>query len=216
MRCGFFRDGRHGMNKRKPWMAHLGIPALLPDDPNGPDATSGGGGQPVPDPAPQPAPDLGDPGKKALAEERAAKKAAEKRATEAEARLKERDEADLSEQQRAVKRAEEAEQRANAAESRALRLEVVTETGLPAAMAGRLQGATKDELLADAESLKALLAPNGTSGDGGTPPPANGANRLPRPDPSQGGGKPSDGKSIQAGADLFAERKQKQATPFTT
>lgn len=176
--------------------------------------------EPATVPTPQPTPDLGDPGKKALAEERAAKKAAEKRATDAEARLKKLDEEKLSDQEKATRRAEEAEQRATAAESRALRLEVVTETGLPAAMAGRLQGATKEELLADAESLKSLLAPATATNDdgaGGTDSPPNGTNRrIPKPDMSQGGGKPTDGKSISAGAALFAERKQQQATPFTT
>lgn len=209
------------MNKRKPWMAHLGVPALLPDDPTGPDAMSGGGGQPAQEPAPQPQPDLGDPGKKALAEERAAKKAAEKRAADAEARLKKLDEEKLSDQEKATRRAEEAEQRANAAESRALRLEVVTESGLPAAMAGRLQGSTKEELLADAETLRSLMGPPATAtngdGQGGTEPPGTGTTRrIPKPDPSQGGGKPTDGRSISAGAALFEQRKKQQVSPFPT
>ncbi len=167
-----------------------------------------------------PKPELGDAGQRALREERARARAAEKERDEAVALLKKWDEEKRSDQEKATRRAEEAEQRAVAAESRALRLEVVTETGLPAAMAGRLQGSTKEDLLADAESLKSLLAPssNGTNGEGqgGTQSPPQGTNRVPRPDPSQGGGRPTDGKSIAAGAALYEQDKKQQVTPFTT
>ena len=50
---------------------------------------------------------LGDPGKKALAAERDARKAAERRFAEAEARLKEIEDANLSELQKAQRDAEE-------------------------------------------------------------------------------------------------------------
>ncbi len=205
MRLGFFRDGRFDMPEDE------GQAGATPAEPkvtvNNP-------------PAQSPEQSLGEAGQRAIREERARAKAAEKERDEAVARLKKLDEEKLSEHEKATRRAEEAERRAAEAESRALRLEVVTETGLPAAMAGRLQGATKDELLADAESLRSLLAPvNGTNGDGqgGTEAPPNAANRrIPRPDPSQGGGRPTESRSVAAGAALYAERKQQQVTPFTT
>jgi len=53
------------------------------------------------------------------------------------------------------------------------RAEIVAETGLPVALAARLQGGTREELLADAAALKALIPePTGP--------------RTPAPDPSQG------------------------------
>lgn len=58
------------------------------------------------------------------------------------------------------------------AELKAARLEVAAEKGLTPQQAARLQGATREELAADADSLKALF-----------PTPAAG---TPAPDPSQG------------------------------
>lgn len=43
--------------------------------------------------------------------------------------------------------------------SRLLRLEVAGELGLPASIAGRLQGGTRDEIVADAEELLKLIGP---------------------------------------------------------
>lgn len=43
--------------------------------------------------------------------------------------------------------------------SRLLRLEVASELGLPASIAGRLQGGTRDEIVADAEELLKLIGP---------------------------------------------------------
>lgn len=65
------------------------------------------------------------------------------------------------------------------AELRALRAEVAAEKKLPPALAARLQGATREELAADAETLAALIPQAGTPG-------------TPAPDPSQGprGGAP--------------------------
>lgn len=165
-------------------------------------------------------PELGDGGKKAIDAERARARAAERRAAEAEAKLKAAADEKLSDQEKVAKRAAEAEDRAVKAEGRALRYEAAAESGLPLTLAMRLQGSTKEELLADAESLKSQLAPAATAtngdGQGGTEPPATAANRrIPRPDMSQGGGRPTDGKSIAAGAALFEQRKQSK-TPFTT
>lgn len=65
--------------------------------------------------------------------------------------------AQLSETDRLKKELERAAQKAQELELSMLRRDVVTETGLPAALADRLKGATKDEMLADAEALKKSL-----------------------------------------------------------
>jgi len=72
-----------------------------------------------------------------------------------------------------------------------LRLEVATEQGLTAQQAARLQGATREELAADAAALKALF-----------PAPEPSGPRRPAPDPTQGGrGAPADLQSQIAAAE---------------
>lgn len=122
----------------------------------------------TPDPAPtdpnEPATgNLGDPGKKALDAERRAKREAEKRASDLEARLKEFEDRDKSESQRMAERAEAAEKALTDAQSRALRLEVAAEKGLTPAQAKRLVGSTREELEADAAELLETFAPAGAS-----------------------------------------------------
>lgn len=134
---------------------------------------------PTPDPTPTdpPAPpDLGDAGKKALAEERAAKKAAEKRAADAEARIKEFEDKDKSEAEKAAARADAAEARATKAETEALRLKIGVELGLPADMHEFLTGSDEESLRGQAAKLAEKLA----AATAGQPP------RKPQPDPSQG------------------------------
>ena len=55
---------------------------------------------------------------------------------------------------------EQAQQSLAAEQAQRLRLEVATEKGLPAPLAARLAGSTREELLADAEALLPLLKPN--------------------------------------------------------
>ena len=129
---------------------------------------------PKPDPAeqatePKPEP-LGDAGKKALDEERKARKAAE--AELAKYRKAEQDKADADKTE--AERRAAAEARAEAAELKALRLEVATEKGLTAKQAARLVGATREELEADADELIASF------------PAAAPTKTAPKPDPSQG------------------------------
>lgn len=109
--------------------------------------------------------ELGDAGKKALDAERREKRAAEKRAADLEARLKEFEDRDKTESTRAVERAEAAEKALAAAESRALRLEVASEKGLTPAQAKRLVGETREELEADASELLDTFKPAATSDD---------------------------------------------------
>lgn len=103
--------------------------------------------------------DLGDAGKKALDAERREKRAAEKRAAELEARLKEIEDRDKTESARAIERAEVAEKAAAVAEARALRLEVASEKGLTPAQAKRLVGESREELEADAQELLDTFKP---------------------------------------------------------
>lgn len=109
--------------------------------------------------------DLGDAGKKALDAERRDKRAAEKRAAELEAKLKEFEDRDKTESTRAVERAEAAEKALAAAESRALRLEVASEKGLTAAQAKRLVGETREDLEADAAELLETFKPAASEAD---------------------------------------------------
>lgn len=109
--------------------------------------------------------DLGDAGKKALDAERREKRAAEKRAAELEARLKEFEDRDKTESTRAIERAEAAEKAAAAAEARALRLEVASEKGLTPAQAKRLVGESREELEADASELLETFKPTASVDD---------------------------------------------------
>jgi cell division septum initiation protein DivIVA len=109
--------------------------------------------------------ELGDAGKKALEAERREKRAAEKRANELEARLKEFEDRDKSESTRAIERAEAAEKAAAAAEARAARLEIAAEKGLTPAQAKRLVGETREELEADADELLETFKPAASNED---------------------------------------------------
>lgn len=90
------------------------------------------------------------------------RKKAQENAAAAEELAKIKD-AQKSEIERAQEAATAAQKQAEEANLRALRYEVGVAAGLPAEAIGRLQGATKEELAADAEALKKLVTP-------GTPP----------------------------------------------
>jgi cell division septum initiation protein DivIVA len=138
--------------------------------------------------------ELGDAGKKALDAERREKRAAEKRAADLEARLKEFEDRDKTETTRAVERAEAAEKAAAAAESRALRLEIAAEKGLTPAQAKRLVGETREELEADASELLETFKPASAEDD-------SHESVTESLDLGNRGGAPKKGKST---ADLFA------------
>ena len=113
---------------------------------------------------------LGEAGKRALAAERDARKAAEKSATEALAKLQQIEDEKLSELEKAQKTATEASARLAEIEATSLRQKVALDKGIPAALVARLQGATEEELAADADALLGLMN----------------APRTPAPDPGQG------------------------------
>lgn len=137
---------------------------------------------------------LGDAGKAALAAERKRANDAEKAARDAQARIKELEEKDATELEKATRRIKELEE-ANgtlstdlAARDRTiLRLNTGIDEGLPKNLIARLQGDDEESIKADAASLRELVPDN-------TPSP------FPKADPSQGP-KPT-GKS--SNADLFA------------
>lgn len=151
--------------------------------------TGGGGGTPSPAAPANPTEEqpqepatgdeqLGDAGKKALeAERRKAREAAKERDTLA-ARLKEFEDRDKSDSEKAAERLTAAEKRAADAEARATRLDVAFEKGLTPAQAKRLVGNTREELEADAdEILRDFPAapatpgrPQGDIGQGARPP----------------------------------------------
>ena len=120
----------------------------------------------------------------------------EKRLSAIESSTKVADEKKLVEQQEWQKLAEKraadasaAEQRAAAAELRALRIEVALEAGIPAKLAGRLQGSTREELLADATGLKGELKLEEPA-QALPPNPANPAQRPAQTTTANPGGKP--------------------------
>jgi hypothetical protein len=136
---------------------------------------------------------LGDGGKKALDAERAARKAAEKRAEAAESKVTELETQigtlETTHQQALAEvttSAEDARTEAEKAAADVLRYRVALETGVPAKHIGRLQGATEEELRADAASFVADIVPGKTT---------------PKPDLSQG---PQGADTTQSTADQFA------------
>jgi hypothetical protein len=96
------------------------------------------------------------------------------RANDAEAKLKERDDADKSEGEKLAERASTAETRAAEAEATLLRFEIAAERGLDLKAARFLAGTTKEEIEASADELGALIA---DTSKGKTPPLDGGARR---------------------------------------
>lgn len=129
--------------------------------------------------------DLGDNGQKALATERAARKAAEKSARELAAKVQAFEDASKSETEKAAARAEAAEKRASDAEAKVLRVEIADELAVPKELREFLTASDEDGLRAQAE--KVLAAFNAAMAENGP--------RQPKPDPSQGA-KPSNGPDL--------------------
>lgn len=147
-----------------------------------------------PDPNDQP---LGETGLRALQAERDARAAAERAAAELAARVKSFEDANKSAEERAAEQLAEAQRTAVENANKALRYEVAAEAGLPLTAAGRLQGSTREELLADAASLKALIGS------------AQSAPGTPKPDPRQGGGEHEPVASLASGRAAYEARHKK-------
>ncbi|MGW5426876.1 hypothetical protein ACWET9_06565 [Streptomyces sp. NPDC004059] len=126
---------------------------------------------------------LGEAGQKALAAERkraaAAERAAksqQKQLEELTRQLQEFQDRDKTEAQKLAEAKSAAEQRATSAEQQLLRFKVAAAKNLPANLASRLQGATEEEMAADADSLLEVLGVqqqrSAPSYDGGVRKPA--------------------------------------------
>ncbi|MCX4470461.1 hypothetical protein OOK41_09095 [Micromonospora sp. NBC_01655] len=141
---------------------------------------------------------LGDAGKQAIDrmkaernEERKARRTLEAKLAEYEKAEQAKADADKTEAERRAA----AEQRAEQAELRALRLEVAAEKGLTPAQAKRLVGATREELEADADEIREAFPTA----------PAAPERRAPKPDPSQG----ARGGTKPTSADRAAKRLER-------
>jgi hypothetical protein len=124
----------------------------MADEPN-PPAT--GDPKETPPPAP-PADQLGDGGKKALDEERRARRDAETRLKELEPlakRAQELEDAQKTETQKLADANRSLEERAKTAELEACRMRVALRKGLTEGQMKRLFGTTEEELAADADEL---------------------------------------------------------------
>ncbi len=115
--------------------------------------------------------DLGDAGKKALATERDARKAAEKAAADLQARLDQIEAANMSELEKAQKAAQDAQDQLATIIRQNTRNQVALAKGVPADLVDFLTGENEDEIGAKADVLLARLN----------------APTAPRPDLSQGG-----------------------------
>lgn len=129
---------------------------------------------------------LGEPGLKALAAEREARKHAEKSAAELAARLKQIEDANLTEIERAKKEAAEAKATLDQITRENIRNSVALAKGVPADLVDFLTGETPEAVERQADVLLARLS----------------APTTPKPDPSQGAGT-STGQRTPA--DAFAE-----------
>lgn len=130
---------------------------------------------------------LGDAGQKALKAERDARKAAERSAADLQLKLKEFEDAKLSDLERAQGQAAEAAAELEALRAENVRKSVALSKGLPAELIEFLPNGTEEEVSAKADLLLSKLNAPGT----------------PKPDPSQGGSGNIPRKTTP-GADTFA------------
>lgn len=116
---------------------------------------------------------LGDPGKRALSEERRQRRIAEKAHNEAMARLKDYEDRDKTDQQKLEERASTAEKVAADATRELNRLMAARAAGLDLEDADLITGGSAEEMKASAERLAERFGQKVPSFDGGTRKPAN-------------------------------------------
>lgn len=143
-------------------------------------------------------PDLGDAGKRAIAAERKAAKAATTERDALAARLKEYEDRDKSAEDKASERLAAAEARAVAAETRAIKADIAAETGIKASL---IFGSDEKSIREHAEALAEAIQEARASG-------APEKRKTPKPDPSQGG---SGGQPLPRGASGKAEAERRAA-----
>lgn len=115
---------------------------------------------------------LGDAGKKALDQERTARREAEAKAKELEARLQSIEDKDKSEVERLTEQVATLTKDLSTASTASARMKVALDKGLTATQAKRLVGTTEEELSADADELLADLG--ATPGSEKKDPPPGG------------------------------------------
>ena len=97
--------------------------------------------------------------------------------TDAQAKLKQRDDRDKTELQRLQEEAQAATRRADAAELAALKGTTAAQYGIPSEDAHRLQGDTREALVEDAKAFAKRLGLDGTGNGGGRPDFSSGVRR---------------------------------------
>lgn len=156
-------------------------------------------------------PDLSDAGKRAIAEERKARKAAEAEAKRVRDELEQLRQQQMSEQERALAEAKaqgraEAEQAMSPLQLEVSRLQVALAKGVPAELVDRLRGDSADELEADADQLLALV---GLKRQEAAEEPAQRAPQRRLPQLGQGRRQGSVQPSVASGRALYEARHQK-------
>lgn len=121
---------------------------------------------------------LGEHGMTALKNERRANKSLREQLAAANARIKEFEDRDKTDAEKASERIASLEKSNTGNAAKALRYEVAVDKQLPKPLAERLQGSTREELEADADSLLKLVSvhkpnvkPDPSQGKGGDPKP---------------------------------------------
>lgn len=171
-------------------MADEATPATGEEPQSPPDTEAEPQGTP-PDPTgeqqvPADEPQNPDAFKKALDTERNARREAEKRAKELQTRVTEFEDVHKSDLEKTQEELGRVKPEAERLSQENVRLQVALEKGLPAELIGRLQGASKEELAADADQLLALTRPADPAAgsfDQGVRTPAT------RPEPEPGPGR---------------------------
>lgn len=135
---------------------------------------------------------LGEGGKKALDSERESRKAAEKRASEAEAALKKYQDAEKTELQRAQESATDTATGLDKTQRELWLYKALADHPVPEEHRHLIQGNTEEEVLAAAESISQLANRPGVVKESGSN--GNGGNT---------------GSSISTGRDLFRERRNR-------
>lgn len=145
---------------------------------------------------------LREPGIKALQAEREAREAAEKRAAAAEAKIKEAEDAKLSDIERANQKAAEAEERARKLETSNARLSALAKHPVPEEYQDLVTGTDEATYLASAKKISELYA--------------KAEGKAPKNDPVPGSGKRSGGAnaaggSLAAGRELYEQKHKKNS-----
>lgn len=143
-----------------------------------------------PDDKPDPKDDLGDAGKRALDEERRARREAEKKLKDAEEALKAVDDKDKSELAKALDKVADLEKKLEKSDGDLLRISVGAKKGLTPTQARRLVGTTESELEADADELLKSFKPN--DGAGGDPGDDKGGDKKDEQDRAGTGRRPTE------------------------